>query len=484
MEITENYKDIEKKSAKGIKWVGIAELFIRLFQFGTTIILARILQPEDFGIIGIVLIFTQLIYVLFDFGFSTALIQKKHTDDDHFSTTFVVNMISAGIFAVLVLLSSAAISEYFRMIQLNAILKVLTIVFFFYGINAIPVVRLMKDMRFRLLSALQMVAVLGYALVTVSFVAQGAGVWSFVYGIIAEQVILTLLLLIFAWWKIRIRFNFKIFKELFSFGGNVFGMRVAAYVNANSPGFIIGKVLGAAQLGFYSIAYQLIEFPVQRIAKNVLKVMFPAFSKLQDDPDNYKILYKKTLYHLMLLTFPIFAGLAVIAPQFIRLVYGEKWIIAILPLQILTFAGLIRTLWVLNSAIFLSKGRPDIELKINLVYFAFLIPSVIIVSPSGIVNVALTVSGVMFIFWIIALFKALGLIQMKPGEIMYVFSVPMLGVVSFVLFDLFIKYRFLRDASDLFQLLVTIVVSIIIYVLIVLKFDRDILRKIMKFVIA
>ena len=126
------FKEIQDKSTKGIKWVAVSEVFVRLFQYISTIVLANILDPVDFGIMGISLIFTQLAYVLFDFGFSSALIQKKDVGEVHYSTTFVLNLVSVVVFVILVLISSPYIASFFGYPVLDSMLKVLSIVFLFY----------------------------------------------------------------------------------------------------------------------------------------------------------------------------------------------------------------------------------------------------------------------------------------------------------------------------------------------------------------
>ncbi len=478
----ESYQDIQDKSSKGIKWVGIAELFIRFFQYGTTIVLARILSPEDFGVIGIALIFTQLAYVLFDFGFSSALIQKKDIREEHYSTTFLIYIASAASYVVLVLLLAPTIAAFFELPILEPILQTLTILFVFYALNAMPRIRLQKEMRFKRFGSLQIISVFFYGVVTISCALLGYGLWSFVYGILAEQFILTLLLNIFAWWKPHFKFDKTAFKELMHFGSNVLGTRVVGYLNANAPNFIIGKVLGPTALGYYSIAYQLVEFPVQRISKNVLRVMFPAFSKLQDNLDDYKDLYKTTVYHLLLILMPVFVGLILIAPFLVELLYGEKWLPAIVPLQLLSAAGFFRSVWATTSVVFLSKGVPKIELKINLSFSLILIPVLIFSATFGLVEIAASVSVVTWFFLFVAQHKAIKLIQMRWIGLFRVYLLPAVGVISFTAIIIVFNQIGLTGFSILSQLVVTVLTSIVVYILLVLKFDKNILKKLIKFI--
>ena len=477
MDVENEYQEIRKKSFRGIKWVGIAEIFIRAFQFVTTVVLARILLPEDFGIIGVALIFTQLGYVLFDFGISSALIQKKDVKPIHYSSSFILYLILSIFFIILVLLFSGPISRYFHRTILQSILNLLSLICLFYGLNAIPTVTLMKALRFKKLSAFQTCGVFAYGAVSIVFAWQGAGVWAFVYGILAEQFTMTVLLFISLSWRISFRFSWQALKELLTFGSNVLGTRLVGYINSNSAYFIIGRVLGATQLGYYSLAYQFVEFPVQRISKNVLKVMFPAFSKIQDDLANYRDLYKQTIYYLSLVTLPIFVGIILIAPEFVRIFYGDKWIPAILPLQVLAAVGFLRSMWITTSIIFLSKGFPNTELRINVTFLVFLIPTLYFSTRFGIVGVAISLASILLIFYAIAVFAALKIIKLPFLEILKSFQIPVIGVCVFTLFVTLFKLFLENLFPSFLNFAIILTISIVIYSLILLKYDRDIFKK-------
>ncbi len=481
MESQNSFQELKNKSSKGIKWVGIAEIFIRVFQYGTTIILAWLLTPRDFGLIGIAFIFTQLAYVLFDFGFSSALIQRKDISKVHYSTTFVLYLLSAVLYSIIVFSLAPFLAMFFDNQILSSLLRVLTIIFFFYAFNAMPRIQLQRNMQFKKLTSMQMVSVLCYSIVTILSALNGAGVWSFVYGIIAEQFVLTILLNFLSWWKFSFRFDRNAFNDLIKFGSSVLGTRIVGYLNANAPNFIIGKLLGVTALGYYNVAYQLVEFPVQRISKNVLRVMFPVFSKLQEDQEDYVDLYKTVVYYLSLVLMPIFAGLILIAPYVIEILYGEKWIPAVLPLQLLAAAGFFRSLWVTTSLIFLSKGSPQTEFKINIIFSIFLVPLLIYAAGYGLNFVAATVSLTILFFLVIAQKKALELINMSIFTLLRVYLLPAFAVLVFTSLVVLLNYFIFPDLTMSTKLLFTILISASVYVLIIIKFEKDIISKMIGF---
>ena len=476
------FEEIQRKSARGIKWQGMAEVFMRLLQFMVTIVLARLLMPRDFGLISVALIFTQLAFAVFDLGFSAALVQKKEVEERHLSTTFVVNIISAFVFTLLVFSLSSAIASYFGYRQLKSILRLMTLIFFFYAFSSVPRVLLMRSLRFKRLSSLQAGSTVVYGVVGIGLAWAGWGVWSIVFASLCEQFVLTLLLNIFSFWRIKWKFDKDAFKELAGFGGRVLGTRISAYFNNNIPNFVIGKWLGAQQLGYFSIAYQLTEFPVQRISKNILKVMFPAFSKLQDSAEEYNRLLLKVIYYLALLVFPIFTGLILIAPYFVQIFYGERWLAAIVPIQLLSVVGLIRSYWVINSLVFLSKGRPAVELKINIVYALLTIPVLMYVIHFDLNTIVAAVVALIFLFYQVGLYKALKIVKMSYWRFIKTLLIPVAATALFVLVQQFVLLPQMAGLHDLWQLIITIFLSVLLYVGAVLVLDREIVHKLMQLI--
>ena len=474
-------EQVRADSSRGIKWVGIAEVFIRGTQFLTTVVLARILMPADFGVIGIALLFTQLSFVLFDFGMSSALVQKKDVEPRHYATVFLVYVALSALFSVVVVLGSGWVAAWFDQPVLEGMLDVLVVLFVFHSLNAIPTVELMRELRFKRLSSFQTAGVFAYGVAAVGAALLNAGVWSFVYGAIAEQAVMTVLLYANTRWRPTFRFDRDAFRELFRYGGNVLATRVVGYMNANAPYLFIGRILGATQLGYYSIAYQLVEFPVQRISKNVLRVMFPAFSKLQDDMPGYRELYQQTLYYLALLTVPIFTGMALVAPDFVRVVYGEKWAPAIVPLQLLAMVGFCRSMWATASVVYLSKGFPQTELRISAGYTLFLVPALFVAAPHGVAAVAVVLAVVLLVFYLVALVRALKIIDLRLVDLWRTLRIPFSGALLMAAATLGLRWGLLGGAGHLAGLVTAIAAGVLVYAGLVLWADRGILKKAIQF---
>ncbi len=471
-------KEIKEKSGQGVTWVGGVEVLIRGVQFGATVTLARLLMPEDFGLISIAFIFTQFSYVLFDFGLGSALIQKKDLSDSHFSTVFWSYLALAFVFASLVLVLAGPVAVYFRMPQVGNILKVLSAIFFLYALNAIPFIRLMKDIRFKQLTLAQLASVMVYAMVAIGMAFMGYGVWSFVFGSLSEQFILILLLYKITGWRPKFYFNREQIIELFRFGKNVLATRLLSYFNLNAPQFAIGKILGTGPLGYYSVAFQMVEIPVQRISKNVLKVMFPAFSKLQDQEQDYVHMYRRTVYYLAIIVFPVFAGLYVIAPAFIRAFYGGKWQAVVAPLQILTLVGLFRSLMMNNSLVFLSKGKPYVDSLLNLGYALLLVPFLFLVTPLGLLKVTVLLAVFTFVLFVSGQIVSARILGVSFGSLVILYRVPLLGILGFLALIKWLEPLYFHRLSSWLQMLVYIGIAVPVYMIVVILQDRQVFKKI------
>lgn len=473
----DSFSDIRQKSARGIKWQISTEILARLIQLIITFVLARLLLPSDFGLIGMAFIFTQLAFVLFDLGLSSALIQKKDVQKIHFQTVNSVFTATALFFYITVYFLAPWIGMFFHQPQLVKVLRWLGIVFFFYGLRATPTVQLTRAMRFKALGLIRLFSVFVYGGIAVGLAWQKFGVWSFVFGIIGQEATLTLLMIFIVGKLILPHWDSEKLKELTGFGSQVLGSRIMGYLNVNLPNIIIGRWMGPSMLGYYSVGYQLVDFPVQRISKNILRVMFPAFSRLQDDRPKYQQLYRDTVTGLLLVVFPVFAGMALVAPEFVSLFYGAKWRMLIPVLQILTIVGLARSVWVMASVIFLSKGKPKWELLINVVYFVVLSAALLVVYSHGLLTVVTTISFLIFIFVIIAVVISSRLIRLPLADWMRMIKTPAIGTLSLSGTLLFLRFAGINNWPTLVRFILLIAIGSVVYLGTVYLSDRQALRR-------
>ena len=384
--------NLTKLTAFGILWTGISRLSTQLFRFVIIVILARLLTPEDFGIVGLASIFLGFITTINELGLSAAIVQRKEIDELHLSTSFWASVIAGITLFIVVILASPFVADFFQEDIVQPILIVSAIGLIIGSFIVVHQALLEKNLKFKKLAIAEVCAAVVSGIVSVSLAISGYGVWSLVFGGLFGGFISVIILWKIVAWRPSLRFSFARFKELFGFGSHVMGSRILNYIGSNMDYLVVGKLLGTSALGYYSFAYHLITFPLHKISMMVTRVTFPAFSTIQDDNETLRSGYLKVVQYISVITFPMLAGMIVVAPDFVVVVYGAKWAPMILPLQILCLAGAIGSVGHTVGTILLSKGRADIQFKWN-IFTAIVLPIAVILGANyGIAGVAAAIT--------------------------------------------------------------------------------------------
>ncbi len=356
------------KTVGGIGWSGISQVIRLLFQLGITAILARLITPNDFGLLAMVVIFTNFARIFCDFGLSAALIQRKRLTEEHLSSIFWINVLTGLILAVILAALAPAIAHFYNESRLISIVVVLASTFLISSFGIVQTALFTRELKFRLLVIVEIlgVAISGTAAVVLAF--SGLGVWSLVWQQVVSSFVIVILLWAFSSWKPKFLFRWQRAKELLGFGLNLTGFSFVNYFSRNLDNLLIAKFLGASPLGFYNLAYQLLLFPLANLSHVVGRVMFPSLSIIQDDKTKVRYAYMKATRYIAAITFPLMIGLLVIAPQFIRVIFGPQWERSIFMVQILALAALLQSIGTLNGNIYWSQGRTDIQFKVGIIF--------------------------------------------------------------------------------------------------------------------
>ncbi len=388
---------LKQKTVSGVLWTGLAKMSMQLVLFVVTVILARLLSPDDFGVVGMAAIVTVAITMVNDRGLGVAIIQKKDVTLQHLSSLFWGGLVF-GIF-LFVLLAGASIpfAYFFKKPIVRAIFTVQAFGFIIGAFGIVQKSLLAKEMAFKKLSIIEVASVVVSGAVSILMAIWGMGVWSLVFGIIVRDLMGAVILWFVTPWKPAFHFSWQEFKIYLGFSSQVLANNVSIYAIANADVTVIGRILGAELLGFYSLALNLVKLPVTRLSAIVAKVVFPAFSSIQDDLKKIKSAYLRSMTFISLLTFPVLAGLGIFAKEFIYVFLGEKWMMMILPMQILVPMAMLKSIGTIKGSVLLARGRPDIELKWNLAYFLPLVGVLIFGAHHGLVGVAAAFSGIYFV---------------------------------------------------------------------------------------
>ena len=369
---------IKEKTVNGLFWSFVDSFANQGVQFLVGIILARILSPREFGLIGMLTIFIAISQAFIASGFSQALIQKKECTQKDYSTVFYFNLVvSVVVFFILYFLSHS-ISLFFKEPQLELLLKVLGLGLILNAIGVIQRTILTKEINFKLQTRVSIVASIGSGTTAIVMALSGYGVWSLIALTLVRYGLYTIFLWLWSKWKPTWEFSVKSFKQLFSFGGKLLLSGLIDTTYRNIYYLSIGKYFLAAELGYYTRADQFKAITSQNLQGIISRVTFPALASIQDDVPQLKNAYKKIIKSTMFITFVLMLGMAATAKPLIITLIGEKWLPSVIYLQLLCFVGMLYPLHALNLNMLNIQGRSDLFLKLEIIKKALAIPTIII----------------------------------------------------------------------------------------------------------
>ncbi|MDE6696571.1 MAG: lipopolysaccharide biosynthesis protein [Muribaculaceae bacterium] len=327
------------KVATGAIWATIDRFGSMGMQFIVNLILARLLLPADFGIIGMLAIFITVSNTLIDSGFGSALVQKKTPSQLDYSTIFFWN-ISFSVFLYLLLwICSPLISEFYSMPLLTKVLRTLALSLIVTGALAIQKVKLQKSLEFKTLALVNLSAYLISAIFAILLAYKGYGVWSLVFMQISYGSLSVVFLAVITRWHPDLVFSLKSLKELFGFGGYIMATNILQTICQNLQGLIIGKKFSATQMGYYSQAYKLDQITSYSIPQVIVQVMFPVFSSLQSEKERLNHAVLISMRVISFIVFPLLCLLILIAEPLIGALYGAKWLPSVPYFQVLCCGG-------------------------------------------------------------------------------------------------------------------------------------------------
>jgi O-antigen/teichoic acid export membrane protein len=475
---------LARKAAHGMVWVTISAIITKVLGFVTSIILARLLAPADFGLLAIGLLAINTMGIFRDLGFGAALIYKKD-DSNHAAadTAFILLPVVASILFALAYLSAPSIAIFFNNTETEPIIRVLALTFVISSLGTVPSMLLEKELEFKKKVLPEVLPQVGYAVVTIGLALYGYGVWSLVYGQIVSAVLTAGLIWMVTDWRPSFRFNKGVARELFGYGKHILGASVLIFLITNIDSAIVGKMLGMEALGFYTLAATIANLPATQITFLISRVMFPAYSKLQDDTDAMKNAYLKTLKYVSMLSIPAAFGIFVLAQDFVRVVLGERWMPAVPALQVLCFYGLMRSISATTGNVFQAKGKPQIVSKfasIQLLAMSFIIYP--LTSSYGIFGTSIAVTVPAVIIHLYGILLVCRIFDENVIDVFKVVSIPLAGSIIMAIFIYFIKYFiYYINLQPILYLVILIIFGSIFYIGYSFVFDKQGVQQIVYF---
>ena len=337
-------------------------------QFVSNLVLARLLMPEDFGAIGIMMVFITLSNVFIDSGFSASLIQKKEITEKDKSTVFFTNLILSVVVYTVLFISSPWIADYFHIEQLRSLFRVLGIVLLIDAFCAIQNTMLTREMNFKRLTQIKLAAIVIAASVAIYLAYTGFGIWALIVQYILYSTIRTSVTWFVAKWHPIFSFSKESFVTLFGFGSKLLLQSFVATLYVNFQQILTGRFYKPADLGYYSQARQFQQIPTGTVTQVINSVAFPAYAKLQDDREQLRQIFRQNVQMVSFVNTPIMVFLAAIAQPLIILLYSSKWIGSIHYFQFLCLGfGIFLAVHECSLSVLKAVGRSDYVLKLEII---------------------------------------------------------------------------------------------------------------------
>jgi teichuronic acid exporter len=364
-----NLKDI---AAKGVKWNGLSMLVCTLTEILQLVILARLLDKVDFGLMAMIMVVVGFARSFVDMGISNAIIQKPENTKESLSSLYWISILCGLLVFAGVYFSIPLAVLLYQEPLIAGPLFFTSLCFLIIPVGQQFQVLLQKNFKFYQLAWIEMISLISGTVAAVLFALYDYGVYSFVWGLLITTAIRTFLLVIIGLriWRPVFRFKYSDLEGYLGFGLLQMGERSINYLSTNIDYIIVGSCFGASILGAYKIAYDMVVVPLHRLNPILTKVAFPVFSKKQDDCGALRYGYLELTRILSFIMIPLLLGLAVTAPYLVPAVFGVKWHASIIFVQILALLGIFKSLSNPSGFIMLSKGRPDVSFLLNVFVFA------------------------------------------------------------------------------------------------------------------
>lgn len=378
-------ESLRKRTTRGLFWSFLDFFGVYLVKFGFSIVIARTLSPEDYGLMGMIVIFISLGQMLMQGGFSMALIQKKVNSAADFSTAFWFNLVMALVIYFILFAGAGKIASFFNRHELINITRVAAAGIILNSLCSVQVSILTKSMNFRRLTWINLVGALVSGSTGLIMALRGYAVWALVFQTLAGNAIYLAGLWVTTGWKPQFMFNIQSFRSLFGFGYKILLQGLTDVIFTKSYFPLIGKLFPVTQLGYFTNASRFYEIFIRKTSISVNRVIYPAFAAIQDEKERFNENYTRSFNLLATVMFPASVLLISATRPFVELALTEKWLPSVPLMQMFFAEGFFFPLLLMNLSILNASGRSDASLKLDLLKKVFIAVSIILLFRYGIV---------------------------------------------------------------------------------------------------
>lgn len=368
---------LKDKSFQGLSWSLIESISGNGISFFIGIILARLLSPSDFGLIGMITIIFAIANTLVESGFSSGLIRKSVCTKEEYSTMFFFNIVISTLLYIILYFSAPYISLFFRQPQLISITRILGLIIIVDSLSIVQRVILIRNINFKNQTVISIASNVTSGLIGITMAIKGFGVWSLVSQILIRQTLYGLLMWIFSKWRPAFFFSLPILKDLFNFGSKLLISGLIVTVQNNIYYLIIGRYFTSASLGFYTRALQFSNVLSSTLLGSFERVTFPVLSSIQSDAQRFKSTLKRVIRSSFFISFLSLSTLAAVSKPLILILLGNKWEPSILYLQLVSLSSVFFALNAVNINVLKIIGRSDLILRLQLIKTLLILPNIL-----------------------------------------------------------------------------------------------------------
>lgn len=459
---------LRQKAAQGFVWSVVQKWGREIVSFLTFIVLSRLLAPEAFGLVALASVFTIFVQIFMDQGFGAAIVQRDDLEREHLDTAFWLTVVIGILMMVGAMAAAGLVAALFDEPRLAPILRWLALALLFGALSSTQIAILQRKLAFKSLAARSLMATLAGGIVGVSMALAGFGVWSLVGQNLAIAIAGAIVLWRASDWRPGFSLSLKHYRELFPFGISVVGNNVLKASVRRSDDFLIGYFLGPTLLGYYTIGYRLLLVIIRLVTGIINSVAFPTFSRLQQNPKRLRRAFYKVTQYTSLLAFPVFVGMAILAPELIPALFGEQWGPSIPVMQVLAFIGILQSVLVFNGSVMRASGKPSWQFGIMLVTAVCSVIGFLLAVRYGIVAVAASFVIVGYLLAPISYVALRKLIQIDFRDYFGRFVVPLSASLIMAIVIVGLKYVLQDQDLGLFlKLPIYLTAGVLTYLLVI-----------------
>jgi len=381
--------NLKNKFISGLKWNTLGNVFQQIMQVLSVIVLARILTPDDYGTFSILMIVIGFMGMLAGVGTSAAIIQTESPSNNLLSTIFIFNVVFSLFIYLIIYFLSYPISIFFENPEIEVMLQLISLVFIIKSVTSVQSSLLHKNLQFKKIITINILSSIIGFLIAVWVALKGMGVYSLIVKLLVESIVSTAIILFIVKWMPRTFFSIIELRKVLSYASNLTTFTIINYFSRSADNILIGKYLNASSLGVYSMAYTIMLYPLRNISHTIVRVLFPVLSQIKDDDEKIRRAYKKVIFFIALVTFPLMSGLMGLSDIFVSVVFGDKWSGLSTLLFILAPIGMMQSIVTTVGSLYMAKGTVKTMLRIGTLNAILTVLSFVVGISFGVEGVAI-----------------------------------------------------------------------------------------------